>query len=384
MAIFVTSVRGESPALLQAAINVVLAPLLANRILRIDFDVGDSTRVGGVELIATITYDDLGVVQAAPYQALLLEARAAAELGTLAQTTIASLPASFWSATYAGYVGAEGRRTKPYTGLLFTSTDAANATTNWLAGGVPGGGGVLGPAGGDLIGFYPNPTVARIQTVPVSAAAPASGDTFVYDAVAGQWVPTSSVRYFASGAAAQAAAPFINGTFVVIYPGIPPSEAGTWQVTANQGAAFPADYTKVSDATETASEVGIVDAGNYYTGTNVEDALQEIGAGLISGPTGALAVGLNVLDTIAAASAEGAEWEVLLENGILRYQTVVTVAHDGVTATATETAPNPGPGVGVLPVTFDADISGANLRLLANAAAPGWSFRVRRLAAMVV
>lgn len=381
MATLVLSIRGESPALLASALNAALAPLLANQILAVDFDVGDATRVGGVELIVTITYTDAGVVQAAPFQAVLFDARNPTELASLAQATIAAGPLLFWSPVFAGYIGSEGRRTSGYIGMLLRCTDLVNATANWFAGGSSA---PAGPAGGDLFGMYPNPGVGGIRGIPVSAAAPSGGDTFVYDAVAGQWVPAPAVRYFASGAAAQAAAPFINGTFVVIYPGTPPSEAGTWQVTANQGAAFPADYTKVSDATETASEVGIVDAGNYYAGTNVEDALQEIGAGLISGPTGALAVGLNVLDTIAATAAEGAEWEVLLESGILRYQTVVTVAHDGATATATETAANPGPGVGVLPVTFDADISGANLRLLATAAAPGWSFRVRRLAALVV
>lgn len=381
MATFVLSIRGESPALLASSLNAAIAPLLANQILRVDFDVGDATRVGGVELIATITYNDAGAVQAAPFQAVVLDARNPAELASLAQASIAAGPGQFWSPVFAGYIGSEGRRTSAYIALLLRCTDLVNATANWFGGGSAPPAGV---AGGDLYGAYPNPGVGGLRGVPISAAALASGAVHVYNALTNQWEPVNPVGYYASGAAAAAAAPHIDGTFVVIYPGVPTSEAGTYQVTANGGAAFPGDYTKVSDATDTASEVAVVDAGNYYAGSNVEDVLQEIGGGAVSGPTGALAVGLNVLDSVALGVAEGSTWEVTLENGILRYKTTLAVAHDDGTATATESAANPGPGVGVLPVTFDADISAGNLRVLATAAAPGWSYRLRRLTLQVV
>ena len=51
-----------------------------------------------------------------------------------------------------------------------------------------GGGPPVGPAGGDLGGLYPNPTVVGLYTNPVSAAAPSAGDALVWDGLA--WTPT--------------------------------------------------------------------------------------------------------------------------------------------------------------------------------------------------
>lgn len=238
--------------------------------------------------------------------------------------------------------------------------------------------------GGDLSGTVSNATVAAVQGVSVAATAPSGGDSFIFNAAANEWQPSATVRYYVSSAAAVLAAPHINGTLVVIYPGSPTSEAGTYQVSANGGVSFPADYTKLSDITDTASEVGIVDSGNYYTSTNVEGALQELGPLLLLSTTGALAVAVNVMDTVAASSCEGGDWEVLVENGVLRYKTLLSVTHNGTSATATESAVAVGPGVTVLPITFDADISGANLRILATATSAGWSYRARRLTLLAI
>lgn len=50
-----------------------------------------------------------------------------------------------------------------------------------------------GPALGDLFGAYPAPTVAAIQGTPVSATPPTGGQGLVYNAISGQYEPTTAV-----------------------------------------------------------------------------------------------------------------------------------------------------------------------------------------------
>lgn len=128
--------------------------------------------------------------------------------------------------------------------------------------------------------------MASITELDVHDALP-NGDTLVDDLgrryiVAGQ--AAGIIAGYATLADAIAdTANLVTGQFVTIAGGNdglsgskPNDDAGVWKVTSNNGAAR-SDYTKQLDKTNKASELYVDDAGGYFSSTDAEGALQEIG-----------------------------------------------------------------------------------------------------------
>ena len=151
-----------------------------------------------------------------------------------------------------------------------TFTDPAS----WENLGTSGAG---GDAGGDLSGTYPDPTVAQIQGVPVAVPA-AAGARLVYDVTTASLVWYTIPVYDSLTAAIASQANQVIGERIIIFATPATDECGTYVVNSLTGVVE--DYTKISDRTDTAGEVAIVDTGEHFNSDNVEDALQELGQAL--------------------------------------------------------------------------------------------------------
>lgn len=75
----------------------------------------------------------------------------------------------------------------PAGAFVWNTTDSA---PNW-SDGASWTAGMSGPAGGDLDGTYPNPTVIGLEGIPIEAPPPSNGDTLIYNSFTNEWEHTS-------------------------------------------------------------------------------------------------------------------------------------------------------------------------------------------------
>lgn len=295
-------------------VNNGLAGVLDHTITGFSLIARDTQARNGLYLDAVINYSNDPVAPiAAPFTLHVFPARGTAQGLVKAQEFQADNPGWFYSPIFAVFSDSvEGANGLPYLVWMVSSTDP-NAGDNWsvASAAVP-----VPDLAGDVTGPIDANTVVAIQNKAVPAPA-VGGTRLVYDIDSDALVWYSTPVYASLANAVAGQANQIIGERIVIYSEPATSETGTYVINDLTG--DESDYTKKSDATDTAAEVGIVDAGGYYPGiTEVESALQYIGPRLLDAPvstlnlTDAVANTINTVDTADTFTA--VEWSVTMFN----------------------------------------------------------------------
>lgn len=381
---------GLTPDGIEGRVNAALSTVLDKAVVGVHAQIEDHQRRQGKVISVALAVDTAvsATVLTDPYQLITFTSQTLAGASAQASAWRALNPGWFYAPPLFWYVAQFApAANEPHVVFQFYCEDA-NGADNWQVGGSGGGGG-----GGVLAGDVTGPSGANTVVAIRGKATPAplvSGTRLVYDLASDTLVWYSTPTYASLAAAAADQANQVIGERIIVYNATATADDGTYQLTVKTGA--PGDYTKISDATDTAAEVGIADAGGYYpTCSTVECALQSIGAGT----SGVLSIGLvaTVATSVAAAFADDYRqvvWALELHDPTTgtAERWSVEAQHNG-TAAADATAVDYtisglGPVTGNIP-TIEVDLSGAGaaqvMRLRVTATPANWVARIKTMVA---
>lgn len=374
MAVTPFAVRAESADVLAAALNAALLPLTSARIFGVEIDQIKSGPFFEKNLYAALTYDTAGAATLTnPFKAVTFSRATEAELVTLVSQFIAANPGYFFSSLYVTYRSTDPNANLGVIGFLFYNQDGAAAGANWGggAGTIP-----IGPVGGDLSGFLPNPQVVGLRGRLITTATPAGGSTLVFDAGINQYVWYVERIYMSLVDAAADQANQVVGQNIIIANSPPIPGDGVYQLTVKTGS--PSDYTFLSVSSSLASGVILDGPIPPLTATNVFTALQQIVALTINPQASGTVPGttVQIIDSVPLASVAEVDWNVVLQNGSSRYTEKLHYTHDGVTpfGTSDGIAGTTWPFGATLSVT----ISAGNLNLVLTTTSFACDYRVKR------